>query len=136
MGFLAPWYLAGAVALGVPVYLHLLRRHTTNPQPVSSLMFFEKRTQSSTRQRRLRFLLLLALRLAVLFFLVMAFANPFVNRHGTAASGDNLLLIVVDNSFSMREGTRLADAKRDAISLLGSRGAGIRAQVMTLGSQL
>ena len=136
MGFLAPWFLAGALALGVPVFLHLLRRHTTNPRPVSSLMFFEKRTQSSTRQRRLRFLLLLALRLAVLFFLVMAFANPFVNRRGKASAGDNLLLIVVDNSFSMREGTRLADAKREATSLLASRGGGSRAQVMTLGSQL
>src|SRR5271170_3775439 len=99
MGFLAPWFLAGAVALGVPVYLHLLRRHTTDPQPVSSLMFFEQRTQSSTRQRRLRYLLLLALRLAVLLFLVLAFTNPFVNRPAAPESGEKLLLLVVDNSF-------------------------------------
>ena len=30
MGFLAPWFLAGALALGVPVFVHLLRRQTTN----------------------------------------------------------------------------------------------------------
>ena len=30
MGLLAPWFLAGAAALAVPLYLHLLRRHTTD----------------------------------------------------------------------------------------------------------
>ena len=38
MGFLAPWFLAGLAAVGLPVYIHLLRRHTTTPKPVSSLM--------------------------------------------------------------------------------------------------
>ena len=64
MGLLAPWFLAGAAAVGVPFYLHLLRRHTTTPHPFSSLMFFERRTQSSIKHRRLRYLLLLSLRLA------------------------------------------------------------------------
>ena len=54
MGFLAPWFLAGLVAVGLPVYIHLLRRHVTTPRPVSSLMFFERGTQSSTRHRKLR----------------------------------------------------------------------------------
>ena len=53
MGFLAPWFLAGLAALGVPVFVHLLRRHVTTPRPFSSLMFFERGTQSSTRHRRL-----------------------------------------------------------------------------------
>ncbi|HKS95580.1 MAG TPA: BatA domain-containing protein, partial [Terriglobia bacterium] len=35
MGFFSPWFLAGIAAVGVPLYLHLLRRHTTNPQPFS-----------------------------------------------------------------------------------------------------
>ena len=42
MGFLAPWFLAGAVALGLPVWLHMLQKHKTTPLPFSSLMFFEK----------------------------------------------------------------------------------------------
>ena len=44
MGLLAPWFLAGALAVGVPLYLHLLRRHTSTPQQFSSLMFVEPRT--------------------------------------------------------------------------------------------
>jgi len=66
MGFLAPWFLAGLAALGVPVFVHLLRRHRATPRPVSSLMFFERGAQSSTRHRRLRYLLLFALRCALL----------------------------------------------------------------------
>ena len=136
MGFLAPWFLAGVAALAVPLYLHLLRRQTTTPQPFSSLMFFEQRTQSSIRQRRLRYLLLLALRLALLLLLALAFANPFINRPVASAAGSKLMLLVIDNSFSMRAGTRLADAKRDADAALATRPPAERAQVMALGSRL
>ena len=31
MGLLAPWFLGGLLAIGLPVYLHLLRRHKTTP---------------------------------------------------------------------------------------------------------
>jgi hypothetical protein len=136
VGFLAPWFLAGATALVVPIYLHLLRRHTTNPQPFSSLMFFEQRTQSSIRHRRLRYLVLLALRLALLFLLVLAFSQPFISRPAASMASDKLLLLVIDNSFSMRAESRLADAKREAESVLASRPPAERAQVMTLGSQV
>jgi Aerotolerance regulator N-terminal/von Willebrand factor type A domain len=136
MGFLAPWFLAGAAALAVPLYLHLLRRHTSDPQPFSSLMFFEQRTQSSIRHRRLRYLLLLALRLSLLALLVLAFAGPFINRPAVSAANDKLLMLVVDNSFSMRAGSRLADAKHAAQSVLSARNPAERAQVMALGSQL
>src|ERR1700680_289778 len=115
MGLVAPWFLAGLAGLALPVYLHLLKRQTTTPKPVSSLMFFESRTQSSTRHRRLRYFLLLSLRLLVLALLILAFANPFVNRNPATLSIDRLVLLVVDNSFSMRGGNRLADAKEDAI---------------------
>src|SRR5215469_1935028 len=99
MGFLAPWFLAGLAGLGVPVFVHLLRKHVTIPRPVSSLMFFERGTQSSTRHRRLRYLLLFALRFAMLLLVVLAFANPFVRRPATDATG-RLMLIVLDNTFS------------------------------------
>jgi hypothetical protein len=136
MGFLSPWFLAGAVAVGLPIYLHLLRQHTTTPHPFSSLMFFEARTQTSTRQRRLRHLLLLSLRAAILLLLALAFASPYINRPTARASGDKLLLLAVDNSFSMRAGSRLADAKREAISVLAARNPSERAQVLALGSEV
>jgi hypothetical protein len=135
MGFLAPWFLAGAALIGLPLYLHLLRRRTTTPQDFSSLMFFERRTQSSIRHRRFRYLFLLSLRLAVLLLIALAFANPYLKRTAVAAAGDKQLLVVVDDSFSMRAGTRLADAKREALSVLASRSGSTRAQVVALGSR-
>src|SRR5580693_1736862 len=135
MGFLAPWFLAGLAGLALPFYLHLLKKQTTTPKPVSSLMFYESRTQSSTRHRRLRYFLLLSLRLLLLLFLIVAFANPFVNRNAATLASNRLVLLVVDNSFSMRAGTRLADAREAAMSVLGGKGAA-RAQVAAFGSQL
>ena len=135
MGFLAPWFLLGLAALGVPVFVHLLRRHKTTPRPVSSLMFFERGTQSSTRHRRLSYLLLFALRSALVLLVVLAFANPFVRRAAADANG-RLLLMVLDNSFSMRAGTRLPDAKQQALALLAAKPPAQKAQIMSLGGQL
>jgi len=135
MGLFAPWFLAGLAGLALPLYLHLLKRLKTVPKPVPSLMFFESRTQSSTHHRRLRYFLLLSLRLLFLLFLIFAFANPFINRSMAALSSNRLVLVVVDNSFSMRAGTRLADAKNAAINVLAGKGAA-RAQVAAFGSQL
>ena len=135
MGFLAPWFLGGLLALGAPVFVHLLRRHITVPKPVSSLMFFERGKQSSTRHRKLRYLLLFALRFALVLLLVVAFANPFVRR-ASADANVRTLLIVLDNSFSMRAGTHFADAKQQAISTLASKPRGERAQIIALGGQV
>jgi len=135
MGFLSPWFLLGLAALGLPVYIHLLRRHVTTPLKFSSLMFFERGTQSSTRHRRLRYLLLFALRTALLLLLVLAFANPFVRR-AAAGPSDSVLLLVVDNSFSMKAGTKFADAKRAALQVLASRTRSRPAEIMAMGGRL
>ncbi len=135
MGFLAPWFLGGIAALGIPVFVHLLRKHITIPRPVSSLMFFERGTQSSTRHRKLRYLLLFALRFALVLLVVLAFADPFVKRPAADVNG-RLLLIVLDNSFSMRAGSRFADAKQQALAALAAKPRDEKAQIMALGGQL
>lgn len=135
MGFLAPWFLAGLAALGVPVFVHLLRKHVVVPRPVSSLMFFERGIQSSTRHRKLKHLLLFALRFALVLLVVLAFANPFVRR-ASADANSRLLLIVLDRSFSMKAGTRFEDAKRQALMTLAARPPGEKAQIVALGGEV
>ena len=135
MGLYAPWFLAGLAGVALPLYLHLLKKLKTTPKPVPSLMFYESRTISSTHHRRLRYFLLLSLRLAFLLLLILAFAGPFINRSAAAFASNRLVLLVVDNSFSMRAGTRLADAKAAAIRALSAKGAA-RAQVAAFGSEL
>ena len=136
MGFLAPWFLAGLVAIGLPVWLHLLKMHKTTPLPFSSLMFFERRTQSSIKHRRLRYLLLFALRTALIALFVFAFARPFVNSTTVAsAGGGKLVVMAVDNSFSMRQGDRLEQAKTEAAQSLSSIRPEDRGLVLAFGSQ-
>src|SRR5579871_263922 len=135
MGLFAPWFFAGLAGLALPLYLHLLKRQKDPPKLVPSLMLYESRIISSTRHRRFHYLLLLSLRLLVLLLAILAFANPFINRSAASLSSDRLVLLVVDNSFSMRAGTRLADAKDAAMSVLAGKGAA-RGQVASFGSQL
>jgi hypothetical protein len=135
VGFLSPWFLGGLLALGIPFYLHLLRQHKSNPLPFSSLMFFEKRTQSSVKHRRLKYLALLAMRCALLALLALLFAKPYVRlANGGDAQGRKLLIVAVDNSFSMRAGSRMADAKNAAVDVLSQFRAGDRGQVISFAS--
>ncbi len=136
MGFLSPWFLAGLVAIGLPLWLHLLRQFKRTPQPFSSLMFFERRVQSSVRHRRLRYLVLLALRLALLALLALAFANPFIMRSTASQNRRKLTLIAVDRSFSMRAGDHMDRAKDEARKLVRNLPAGFVAQVAALDSHL
>jgi hypothetical protein len=136
LGFLAPWFLAGIVAVGLPYYLHLLRQHRSTPQPFSSLMFFERRTQSSVRHRRLRYLMLLSLRMLLLILLALAFSNPYINRKAAIAAGKTVDVIAVDRSFSMRYGDHMAEAKLAAHRALDALPAGRTTQVLAVDSRV
>jgi hypothetical protein len=133
MGFLAPWFLAGAVAVGLPIWIHLLKRHKTDPRLFPSLMFFEKREMSSVKHRRLEHILLFALRTLMLLLLALLFANPFIKRDPLASGGKKVLVVAVDHSFSMRAADRLSKAKDEALSLIAGLNPGDQAQVVALG---
>jgi hypothetical protein len=136
VGLFAPWFLAGLAALSIPLWLHLLRRHRADPRRFSSLMFFEKRTQSSVRHKRLHFLMLWGLRTALVFLLALLFAEPYINRPAEKVASDGRLVVfAVDNSFSMRMGGRLDNAKQQALQAVAELRPGSRAQVMALSSQ-
>ncbi len=120
MGFLSPWFLIGALAVGIPLWLHLLRQYKRTPQPFSSLMFFERRIQSSVKHRRLRYLLLLALRMALLVLLALAFASPFINQTSAKSNRRTLEVVALDRSFSMHYGNRMQQAKEEVRKTIDS----------------
>jgi len=134
VGLLAPWFLAGLLALGLPVWLHLLRRRQSPPREFASLMLFEPRRESSVRQRRLRYLLLLALRCLVLAALALAFARPYREVAGVAGAGSRLVVLALDDSFSMRQGDRMERARREALAELARVAPGERVQVIAFSS--
>jgi hypothetical protein len=137
MGFLTPWFLAGLAAVGLPVWLHLLRKHKATPVPFSSLMFFERRTQSSLKHRRLRYLILFALRALLFALLAVAFAHPYLQRTLLPASrSGEVTVFAIDNSLSMRAAGLLEQAKKLAKSEVSGLHPGQRAQVLAFASRV
>ncbi len=138
MGLFSPWFLAaGALALGLPVWLHLLRKHKSQPLPFSSLMFFEQRTQSSIKHRRLRYFLLFALRTLLILLIAFAFAHPYIEQHSLPfRHNGEITVLAIDNSLSMRAGDRFTQAKQMAKSAISGLRPGERAQVLAFGSRV
>ena len=139
MGLFSPWFLAGLVTVGLPIWLHLLKRASTEPKPFPSLMFFEHR-EATTVHKRLDFILLFILRTLMVVLLALLFANPFIRTSTPIGRGERLVVVAVDRSFSMRTGdgagTRLDLAKSEALNVISQIPAGTRAQVVALAGTL
>ena len=132
MGFLAPWFIGGLALIGLPIYVHLLRQYKQKPIPFSSLMFFERRTQSSIKHRRLKYLLLFSLRCLFVALLVLAFARPYLHSTTIArASTGRTMIFAIDNSFSMNQGGHFAAAKKAALDEINAMRADDRGQVVS-----
>ena len=117
MGFLAPLFLVGLAALAIPVLIHLIQRERKRVVEFPSLMFLRKIPYQSVRRRRIRDWLLLAMRLAALALIVLAFARPFFRRTELAAATQNgarEVVILLDISYSMEYGDRWQKAKAAA----------------------
>ena len=98
MSFLYPAFLAGAVAIAIPIVLHFLRRDVAPEVPFSAVRLLRRSPIERSRRRRLRDLLLLAARVAALILLALAFARPY--RAGAAVSS-SLRIVAIDRSLSM-----------------------------------
>src|SRR5437588_1164582 len=99
MSFLAPFFLAGLTALGVPLIIHLINRERREVVPFPSLMFLQRIPYRSVRRQKLRHILLLTLRCLALAILVMAFARPFIRRDTplrASGAGARELVVLVD----------------------------------------
>ncbi len=80
MSFLFPLFLAGIAAVGVPIVLHLVRRHTRHHVTFSSLMFLRTTLPRFTSRSRIENILLLILRCIMICLLALAFSRPFFSR--------------------------------------------------------
>ena len=107
MTLLAPLYIAGALAIALPIVFHLIRRAPQGRQDFSSLMFLTASPPRLTRRSRLNNIVLLLLRAAALALLAFAFARPFLRRDAEVdvdrAQGRRVA-IMLDTSASMRRG--------------------------------
>jgi hypothetical protein len=137
MSLLAPAFLLGLLAVGLPWWLHRLSSDNPNKQRFSSLMFLEPGEPRRVLAKKVQYLLLLALRIAVLVLLVLAFTEPAIWRTPAAgdADGARLHLIVLDGSASMGYDDRWDRTRAAANDVLDSMSGEDRAQIVLAGRQ-
>ena len=100
LSFLSPLFLIGVIAAAVPVLLHLFHRKTEVVIDFPAVSLLKRAPVQQHRRRRLRELLLLALRVAALLLLALSFARPYFAR-AVAPDSIPLTVIAVDTSMSM-----------------------------------
>ncbi len=88
MTFLHVAFLGGALAVAVPIVLHLVMRQQPKHFEFPALRFIRRRESANRRQVRLRHWLLLALRCALLLLLAIALARPSILASGVGVLGD------------------------------------------------
>ncbi len=121
MSFLAPLFLAGALAVALPVVFHLIRRTSREKTVFSSLMFLMPTPPRVTRRSRLENIFLLLLRCLVLCLLALGFARPFIQRPVQAGAGSGTakrILVLLDDSASMRRSGLWPEARARAAEVL------------------
>ncbi len=100
MNFQQPLLLYGLLALCIPVIIHLFSFRRTKTVYFSNSKFLQQVKDSKSARQRLKHLLVMASRLLFLFFMVMAFAQPFIPSK-ELESQQSLVYIYLDNSLSM-----------------------------------
>tara|TARA_R110002049_G_scaffold4601_5_gene32218 strand:+ start:306976 stop:309126 length:2151 start_codon:yes stop_codon:yes gene_type:complete len=120
MSLLAPLYFLGALAVGLPILFHLIRRRPKGEVEFSSLMFLKPTPPRLTRRSRLENLPLLLIRSLALILLAAAFARPFL-RQTAQSDVDGLsrrLVVAIDTSASMRRADLWQQAKLAAKTVI------------------
>ena len=102
MTFLHPLALLGLAATAIPALLHLLDRRVPPEADFPPLRYLSEAERQSERRLKLRHLLLLLLRTALIALIVLAAARPFVRARvtGAAAHQPTALVVILDNSLS------------------------------------
>ena len=111
MQFKNPEILWALLLLIIPILIHLLQLRRFKKTAFTNVKMLQKVVSESRKSRSLKKWLLLATRLLLFAFLVMAFAQPYFAKSTAFVTKDTV--IYLDNSFSMQ-------AKKESVTLLES----------------
>lgn len=114
MSFLSPLFLIGVIAAAVPILLHLFHRKTEVVIDFPAVSLLTRAPVQQHRRRRLRELVLLALRVIALLLLALSFARPYF-AGASAPDSAPVTVIAVDTSMSMTAPGQF-DRAREAVS--------------------
>ena len=132
--FLSPLFLAGAAAAAVPIVLHLLKREPEQRVKFAAVKLIKQAPVEYTDRRRLRELLLLALRVTALVLLALAFARPFLAT-GAAVGSTGVTVVALDTSYSLAAPGRFERAQQLAKEAVAKAPAGDLVGVVTFADE-
>lgn len=141
MAFLQSFMLWGALAVSVPLIIHLIQRRKSRPLAFPAIDFILRSRKAVAKRFRLKQLLLLALRCALVAAVAIAAARPLFPGRDAAigpSGGPAAVAIAIDASLSMRaragNGTAFDAAKSAALALVSSLGPDVEGVIVPFGA--
>ncbi len=136
MHFLYPAFLFALASLAIPVLIHLFNFRRYQKVYFSNVQFLKEIREQQSSRRNLKERLILASRMLALFFLVLAFARPYIPGPQAVNAGKlKVASVFIDNSYSMqtlsREGSLLDEAKKKAKEIVTAYDINDRFQLLT-----
>ncbi len=101
MQFKHPEILYFLLLLVIPILVHLFQLRRFKKEYFTNVRFLKELSIQTRKSSKIKKRLLLATRLLLLTFIIIAFAQPFFKAKDTKNSS-NEMFIVLDNSFSMQ----------------------------------
>ena len=134
MSFLAPLALLFGLAVAIPLWLHLRRRKVELRVDFPAVRYLLRAEQEHARELKVRNVLLMLLRVAIVLLVALAAARPLA-RLGLSGHGPTALALVLDNSMStgavVNGRAVLADLQEAAHAVLGKARASDRVWLVT-----
>ena len=101
MQFVNPIFLWALGALLIPIIIHLFHFRKFKKVYFTNVHLLKEIKEETSTRSRLRNMLVLLTRLAALGLLVLAFAQPVIRDQDIDTNKDQVVTVVIDNSFSM-----------------------------------
>src|SRR3989339_1590145 len=101
MTFLNPAVLFGLIAASIPILIHLFKLRKLKKIEFSTLAFLKELQKNKIRKIKLKQWILLALRVLIILFAVMAFARPALQSikiGGTTSAAKTTAIFILDDT--------------------------------------
>jgi len=131
-------FLFGIAVIALPFWLHRLQTQSSDRKPFSSAMLLETTKQQIHVRRKLKYLILLALRVGLLLLLALVFAKPLWMDPNTlpVPTPEGTHLILIDTSASMNRSGVFDQAVAQARSAIEAAPGGALLQLLSADSDL
>lgn len=135
MSFAYPEFLFALAAISIPVIIHLFNFRRFKKVYFSDIRFLKDVDIETKSRNKLKNLLILLSRILAIVCLVLAFAQPVIPTGQENTTPANLVVVYIDNSFSMSAqgeiGSLLEEAKLKAIEIGTAYASGAQLHLLT-----